>query len=215
MMLSRLQYISQGITAEEQLINIQSALEAGCDWIQLRFKNVDDSVFSETAREVQSLCKKHQAIFIINDRVKLAAELDADGVHIGLEDMPVAEARKILGPVKIIGGTANTMEHVWMRVQEQCNYVGLGPFRFTSTKEKLSPILGVEGYRKIMLELQSKQTNIPVYAIGGIAPEDVETIMNTGVYGIAVSGVISHSTDKKQLIEHLNHSLHANTSYSR
>ncbi|MBS1634535.1 MAG: thiamine phosphate synthase [Bacteroidetes bacterium] len=213
-MFSRLQYISQGNNASEQLSHIASALDAGCDWIQFRFKQADEKTFQETAAKALELCKPYKATYIINDHVHIAAKIQADGVHIGLDDMPVAEARRILGNSKIIGGTANTLDHVLMRVREQCDYIGLGPFRFTSTKEKLSPILGAEGYQKIMQALQLRKINTPVYAIGGITPGDVETIMHTGVYGIAVSGIITNAPNKKELVEQLNDSLHANTSNS-
>lgn len=214
-MYSKLQYISQGATAGEQLSHIKSALEAGCDWIQLRFKNADQDTFKQTAEKAQQLCKAHKAVFIINDHVALAKALNADGVHIGLDDMPVSEARAILGANKIIGGTANTLAHVLQRVEERCDYIGLGPLRFTATKEKLSPVLGVEGYRSIMNELRQKQIDTPVYAIGGIVAEDIESLMDAGVHGIAVSGIITNHPQKKELVTQLNHHLHANTQYSR
>lgn len=214
-MYSKLQYISQGSTESEQLSHIKAALEAGCDWIQLRFKNADLDTFKKTAEKAQQLCKSHKAVFIINDHVALAKALEADGVHIGLDDMPVAKAREILGANKIIGGTANTLAHVLQRVEERCDYIGLGPLRFTATKEKLSPVLGVEGYRSIMNELNQKQIDTPVYAIGGIVAEDIESLMDTGVHGIAVSGIITNHPQKKELVTQLNHHLHANTQHSR
>lgn len=207
-MFKRLQYISQGPTAEQQYKNIEAALEAGCLWIQLRYKNAPAAELEELARKVKKLCDTKGAIFIINDNVELAARIDADGVHVGLDDMPVKEARDILGPKKIIGGTANTIEHVLQRVNEQCDYIGLGPFRFTTTKEKLSPVLGTEGYAAIMHQLKIKGHTTPVYAIGGILEEDVKNIIRTGVYGIAVSGVITNAANKKKTIEQLNTFLH-------
>lgn len=214
-MYSRLQYISQGATETEQLNYMKAALEAGCKWIQLRFKNADQAAFRQAAVKARELCKVHGAVFIVNDHVNVAKELDADGVHIGLDDMPVAEARAILGHGKIIGGTANTLAHVMQRVEEKCDYIGLGPLRFTATKEKLSPVLGIEGYRKVMEALKRKEIEIPVYAIGGIVPGDIESLMDTGIYGIAVSGIITTHPQKKELVTQLNHHLHANTQHSR
>jgi len=207
-MLIKLQYISQGKTREEQLDNISLVLSAGCKWVQLRFKNAPEKEFMELAGKVYNLCRTHSAIFIINDHVKIAKEVNADGVHLGLDDMPVAEARAILGNEKIIGGTANTLEDVLKRAEEKCDYAGLGPFTFTSTKEKLSPVLGVEGYRKIITELRKKKISLPVYAIGGISDKDVDAIMETGTYGIAVSGMLTRESHKKELVEQLNHKLH-------
>jgi len=210
-MYSKLQYISQGETAVEQLNNIQEALNAGCDWVQLRFKNANAEELLAVATEVKALCKSFNATFIINDNVELAKRIDADGVHLGLSDESPIVARTILGEGKIIGGTANTLQDVLKRVEEKCDYVGLGPLRFTSTKKQLSPILGTEGFASIMSELKNKEIHTPVYAIGGIVAEDLSELMNTGVYGIAASGIITNHPDKKVLIEQLKNRLHATT----
>lgn len=202
-MFSKLQYISQGVTAAAQLKNINEALDAGCEWIQLRFKNADEQEIKTIGAAIKKICASYNATYIINDHPHIAKEIDADGVHLGLSDMPVMEARKIVGD-KIIGGTANTLDDVLKRVDEGCNYIGLGPFRFTTTKEKLSPILGLEGYKKITEELKQRQIIMPVYAIGGIVLEDMEAIMQTGVYGIAVSGIITHHDNKKGLLQQFN-----------
>ena len=188
MMHTRLQYISQGKTVQEQTENIQSALDAGCRWIQLRFKNAAIYELSDLAVKVKKMCSAYGATFIMNDRVDIAKKTDADGVHLGLLDTSIAEARSTLGENKIIGGTANTISDVQMRISEGCDYIGLGPFRFTVTKEKLSPVLGLDGIALIMKEVLSGVIQIPIYAIGGITPDDVATIMETGVFGIAVSG---------------------------
>ena len=214
-MYSKLQYISQGETAAAQLNNIQQALDAGCLWIQLRFKNASDEALANIASQVKELCASHGATFIINDHPQIAKAVDADGVHLGLSDMPVHKAGEILGPDKIIGGTANTLEDILQRVDEGCSYVGLGPFRFTQTKEKLSPILGIDGYEKIMNELVRRKISIPIYAIGGIMLEDTQSIMQTGVYGIAVSGVITTHSDKKLLVEQFNSLLYEAANNSR
>jgi thiamine-phosphate pyrophosphorylase len=203
-MYSKLQYISQGETAAAQLVNIQEALDAGCKWIQLRFKNADKIEIKMLANKVHRLCITHDATFIINDDPHSAKEINADGVHLGLTDMPVAEARKLLGADKIIGGTANTLADVLQRMEEGADYVGLGPFRFTQTKEKLSPILDIKGYNEIMASLSKQNISIPIYAIGGITQDDIIDIIQTGVYGIAVSGVITKSADKKLLVEQFN-----------
>lgn len=208
-MYSKLQYISQGATEQHQLDHIRAALDAGCTWVQLRFKEADERTFEATAGQAKQLCTAYGATFIINDHPVIAKSVDADGVHLGLDDMPVAEARTILGHQKIIGGTANTLDQVMKRIGERCNYIGLGPLRFTTTKKKLSPVLGVEGYRAIMDAIK-QQTPVPVYAIGGIVAEDIESLLDTGVYGVAVSGIISDHPDKKTLVSHLNHYLYAN-----
>ena len=189
----KLQYISQGDTQEEQLNNIQKALEFGCRWIQLRFKKANVETLEQTALLAKELCQKFNALFIINDHVSLAKKIEADGVHLGLTDTSIQEARELLGEDKIIGGTANTYEDVVQRFREKCNYVGLGPFKFTTTKEKLSPIVGLEGYKEIISKLENKGVEIPIFAIGGILEEDIDPIINSGIYGIAVSGLITNN----------------------
>ena len=208
-MFPKLQYISQGNTAAEQLRNIQEALDAGCSWIQLRFKNAGSDTVVAVAEKANELCDTYKAMFIVNDHPSIAKAVDADGVHLGLQDMPVAEARKIMGSEKIIGGTANTFENVLQHHNEGCNYVGAGPFRFTTTKEKLSPILGAAGYADIITKMEQGGIDIPVFAIGGILSADITKILQTGIYGIAVSGVITNHPDKKQIVHAINSLIYA------
>jgi thiamine-phosphate pyrophosphorylase len=214
-MFSKLQYISQGITAQQQLYNIQQALDAGCNWIQLRFKNANTAEIMVLAEQVKRLCTDYAATFIINDHPHIARAINADGVHLGLTDMNITGAKNIVGDDKIIGGTANTIEQVLRRVEEGYSYIGLGPLRFTTTKEKLSPIVGLQGYKKIMDELVERQIQIPIYAIGGIVLEDISAIMQTGVYGVAVSGIISNHSDKKLLVQQFNTYLYEPVNNSR
>lgn len=207
-MYSRLQYISQGNTSEEQLQNIRKALENGCNWIQLRFKNSSQIELYALAACVKELCDVHNAVFIINDNAALAKEINADGVHLGLTDMKIEEARAILGEDKIIGGTANTIQNVLQRINENCDYIGLGPFQYTETKEKLSPILGLQGYHSITEILKTHGFDIPIYAIGGITLANIDDLMETGIQGIAVSGLITHSENSSVLINQLNEKLY-------
>ena len=203
-MYSKLQYISQGSTPEEQFYNINSTLDAGCKWIQLCFKNCEKKQLINLTEKIKKLCSLYNSTLIINDNVDIAKIVDIHGVHLGLKDMPVRTAREILGEDKIIGGTANTLIDVLTRINEGCNYIGIGPYRFTTTKEKLSPILGLDGINRIMNTLTIEQRNVPVYAIGGIQHGDIDDILKTGVYGVAISGLITLSNNKKETIEILN-----------
>lgn len=211
-MYSKLQYISSGTTTEEQFVNIQATLQAGCRWVQLRFKNGSHGSFLKLAEKVRKACHEYNATFIVNDNVDIAKAVDADGVHLGLKDMPVMRARQILGEKKIIGGSANTLEDVRARIEENCDYIGLGPYRYTPTKEKLSPILGLEGIKKVVDKISS---SVSVYAIGGIFADDVSPLLKAGVYGVAVSGCITNYSDKKKIIRTLNKFLDGKTSHSR
>ncbi len=153
-------------------------------------KHASDEETEAVAVEVQKLCRTYGATFLIDDRVELVRKLKADGVHLGKNDMPIAEARKILGKDFLIGGTANTFDDVRAHYEAGADYIGCGPFRFTTTKEKLSPILGLEGYRSIVQQMKTEGIHLPIVAIGGITLEDIPAIMQTGVTGIALSGTI-------------------------
>nr|WP_294781210.1 thiamine phosphate synthase [uncultured Flavobacterium sp.] len=209
-MYNKLQYISQGETINEQLRNIHQALDSGCQWIQMRFKNQTVAATFSLAEAVKPLCEEYLANFIVNDDLHLTKKIDADGVHLGLTDTKIDEARAFLGTTKIIGGTANTFEDIENHFKNGADYIGLGPFRFTTTKEKLSPILGLSGYFDILQKMKKNRIEIPVYAIGGITLKDVNPLMETGIYGIAVSGIITESLEKEKLIQQLNEKLYAN-----
>ena len=191
----QLQFISHQNEKMTYLDGIREALAGGCKWIQLRMKGATDEEVRPIALKVKKLCKEQNATFLIDDRVQLVKEVGADGVHLGKNDMPIAEARKILGDDFIIGGTANTFEDVKAHYEADADYIGCGPFRFTTTKEKLSPILGLEGYHEIIQKMKAENIDIPIVAIGGITKEDIPEIMKTGVNGIALSGSILNAKD--------------------
>lgn len=190
-----IQFISHFTDQFSYLDSIRLALTGGCRWIQLRVKDVNDDELLPLAVEAQKLCREAGATFIIDDHVELVKRIKADGVHLGLHDMPISEAREFLGPDFIIGGTVNTFQDVLMHYQAGANYIGCGPFRYTSTKKNLSPILGLDGYREITRQMLSHNINLPIVAIGGITVDDIPAIMQTGVSGIALSGTILRSTD--------------------
>ncbi|NPA08702.1 MAG: thiamine phosphate synthase [Chlorobi bacterium] len=190
--MEKLQYISQGSSLEVQEKNIRKALDYGAKWIQVRRKNTREKDFITLSEISKKLCADYQAVCIINDHVQIAKDVDAEGVHLGLKDMSVEKARYILGENKIIGGTANTFSDILQRMVERCDYIGLGPLRFTSTKEQLSPILGFEGYHEIINNLKERSIEIPkIFAIGGVVFEDIQQLQQIGIYGVAVSGQIT------------------------
>ena len=179
------------------------ALEGGCKWIQLRMKDASDDEVRQAAAEIQPMCKEHEAVFLLDDRVELAKELHADGVHLGKNDMPIDEARRILGEEYIIGGTANTFDDIQRIASQGADYIGCGPFRFTTTKKNLAPVLGIEGYRDIIAKMRNAGINIPMVAIGGITPDDIDEILATGVQGIAVSGTVLNADDPVAMMKSL------------
>lgn len=190
--MEKLQYISQGNTIQEQELHIRKALDNGIKWVQVRWKNAPENELIHLCEISKQLCSEYQAVCIINDHIQIAKEIDADGVHLGLNDSAVEEARQILGENKIIGGTANTLSDIIRRINESCDYIGLGPLRFTTTKKKLSPVLGFEGYRKIIDGLSEQSIDIPkIFAIGSVGLEDILPLQKIGIHGVAVSGIIT------------------------
>lgn len=199
----------QFITHENQRFGYvegaEMALRGGCKWVQLRMKDATDNKFLSIGRKVAALCRNHNATFLLDDRVHLVAELGADGVHLGKNDMPIGEARRILGNEKIIGGTANTFADVQHLAAQGADYIGCGPFRYTPTKRNLAPILGLEGYRNILKQMQQVGISLPLIAIGGIVSTDIAALRDIGVSGIAVSGAVLGAAapikEMKKLIE--------------
>ena len=187
------QYITHYTEKYSYLDSARMALKGGCRWIQLRMKDAGKEEIVSVAMELRNLCNDCGAIFIIDDHVELAKKLHADGVHLGKKDMPIADARRILGAEYIIGGTANTFEDVLQHYKAGADYIGCGPFRYTTTKKNLSPILGLEGYTAIIHRMQEKDIHLPIVAIGGITIADIPAVMQTGVSGIALSGTVLHA----------------------
>ena len=175
-----LQFITHQTERYSYFESARMALEGGCKWIQLRMKEAPLEEVEQVALQLKPLCKEHEAILVLDDHVELVKKLEVDGVHLGKKDMPIDQARQILGEAFIIGGTANTFEDVVQHYRAGADYLGIGPFRFTTTKKNLSPVLGLE----------EADINLPVVAIGGITNEDIPGILRTGVNGIALSGTI-------------------------
>ncbi len=198
-----LQFISHYTDKYSYLDSICLALQGGCRWIQLRMKDATDDEVRPIAIEAQKLCKQYGATFIIDDRVALVKELQADGVHLGKNDMPISEARRLLGPDYIIGGTANTIWDVKAHYAAGADYIGCGPFRFTTTKQKLSPVLGLDGYRRIIIEMRAAHIDLPIVAIGGITKDDIPAILATGITGIALSGTVLRAANPIDEMKHL------------
>ncbi|WP_303315368.1 thiamine phosphate synthase [Flavivirga abyssicola] len=192
-MIPKLHYISQGNTGKEHLENIKKACTSGAELVQLRLKNLSKKKILKIAEEAREITLHFQTRLIINDHYKIAKKIKADGVHLGKNDTCPTIARKHLETWQIIGGTANTLKDCEMLIEKKVNYIGLGPFRFTTTKDNLSPILGTNGYLTI---LEALRTDTPIIAIGGITIEDIPDILKTGVHGIAASGEITKDFNK-------------------
>jgi len=206
MEIGKIQYISQAPANQPHLQAIEKALKTGCKWVQLRVKEHTEAEVLVMAIMAKRICDQYEARLIVNDYPQVALRAGAFGVHLGLDDMPIGRARAILGNNHCIGGTANTFADIQRRAREGVDYIGLGPFRFTSTKKNLSPLLGIEGYHRIMEQVHAAGIKIPIIAIGGIDLPDIGLLLETGIHGIALSGLLTDNP-------HLNKEFYVN--YSR
>lgn len=185
-----LQFLTHATDRYTDLDEVRMALQGGCRWIQLRMKGATDDEVMTVGKEAARLCHLQHATLILDDRVALCPCIGADGVHLGRHDMSVDEARKILGHQAIIGATVNTVEDLRRAVSAGADYAGCGPFRFTTTKEHLAPLLGLEGYRLLVTARNELSAHLPLIAIGGITSDDIPDILSTGVDGVALSGCV-------------------------
>lgn len=202
--LGRLYFLTMDGAPIDHLQQVEAACRAGIRWIQLRMKEAPDDEVRRIALAAKKITDASDCVLIINDRVEVAAQVQANGVHLGKQDMPVGEARRILGEDCIIGGTANTIEDIREHYRQGADYIGLGPYRYTTTKKNLSPILGLEGYRQIMRQLKQEQLSVPVIAIGGIEMKDASSLFEVGLHGIAFSGMLVHAGDRAAIVESIN-----------
>ncbi|WP_215226110.1 thiamine phosphate synthase [Echinicola shivajiensis] len=201
--ISTLQYITPNLDHQDDyLYNIKLVCENGVDWVQLRMKEFPKDTILQTASKAKHICDQYGCQLIINDHPEIAHKVGASGVHVGKEDKEVEYIRERYGNKLIIGATANCLEDI-LGVAETADYIGLGPFRFTETKKKLSPVLGVEGFKTIMDALKIKGINIPVLGIGGIGESDITDLKTTGIYGVALSGFIHKSENQRLMIDYI------------
>lgn len=205
--IANIHYITQDTehSSHEQLT--QKACKAGVSWVQLRVKNKAEEEYIKIAKAVKLICEEYDVTLIINDNVAVAKAINADGVHIGKSDMAPSEARTILGKKAIIGCTANTFADIELLAKYDIDYIGLGPFKFTKTKENLSPILGVEGYNTIINQCEKAKVKLPIIAIGGITEKDCEALSTINIDGIAVSSAITNAANTARTVNYFKDNL--------
>lgn len=186
----RLQYITHCNERFSYIEGAEMALEGGCRWIQLRMKKSSRDEILSVARHLKQKCKEKNAIFLIDDHVDICSRVKADGVHLGKNDMSIYDARSFLGEGFIIGATCHDVDEIEDAYCDGADYAGVGPFRFTTTKENLNTVLGIEGYQRIVKECWQRGLSLPLTAIGGIETNHIAEILKTGMDSIAISGTI-------------------------
>ena len=170
---------------------VRESLDGGVTMIQLREKSLDEGKFLEEAKELQALCRERHVPFIVNDNVDIALAMDADGVHVGQDDMEALDARAKLGPDKLIGVSAHTVEEALLAEKQGADYLGVGAVFPTSSKSDV----GEMSYET--LKAICKAVSIPVVAIGGISGENVGKLAGSGICGVAVISAIYAAKDVK------------------
>lgn len=180
----------------------EMAVQGGADFIQLRDKKNKTRIFLETASRISEICKNVKIPFIVNDRTDIALLSDAAGVHLGNEDLPIKEARKILGGKKIIGGTANSLEKALELEKQGADYIGFGHIFPTQSKIKNTPPVGVEKLKKMV-----KLLHTPIIAIGGIDQSNLEQVLTAAPYGIAVIHAVCGSENPEKAARDLKEKL--------
>ncbi len=203
--MGKFHFITNGNTTNHVVAQVKRFCLGGGKWVQLRMKNASLQTVYSTAVEVKNICKNYDAKLIINDFVEIAHSVNADGVHLGQDDCSPEDARICLGKDALIGYTINSFSELNYSALKNCNYLGVGPFRYTSTKRNLKPVLGIEGYCNLIESTIYKEISRPIIAVGGIQLPDVPSLMQVGVYGCAVSSAITDTTNPifttKQFIE--------------
>lgn len=201
--ISKLHFITQHLPELTHAQQAELACKGGADWVQVRVKNTAINEWEKIAKETLNVCHRCNSKLIVNDNVEIAKNINADGLHLGKTDTDPVLAREIVGDKMIIGGTANTWEDIQRLHKARVDYIGLGPFRFTTTKDNLSPILGLEGYKEIIKKCRLEGINIPIIAIGGIELNDIQSILNVGIHGIAVSSLIIKNNQPESITKNV------------
>lgn len=200
MIIPKLHYISQGNSSKEHLENIQKACSSGSELVQLRLKNISVKEYLAFASEAREITAHFQTRLIINDYYKIAKEVKADGVHLEKTATCPTIAREHLYTWQMIGGTANTLQDCETLISKEVDYISLGPFKLSETKENLPTFLGLNGYTAIIDVLK---TETPIIGVGGITTEDVTDILKTGISGVAVSEEITQDFNNISIFHQL------------
>lgn len=193
-----LQYITNTDCPTPVAEQIKAVIRGGCRWVQIRMKEATDEEIEKVVEEVKPIAAENDCLLLLDDRVELCNKLALTGVHLGKEDMLPSKARVELGPLAVIGVTANTFEDVVAVRSLDVDYLGVGPFRATTTKKNLAPVLGIEGIKSIINKMQEAEIEIPVVAIGGIKADDIPSLLEIGCKGIAVSGAIAFADNLEE-----------------
>ena len=196
--IEKLQFITHDIIQHSHIEQAQIACEAGAKWIQYRCLSKADDELLADINSIANICDDWGATLIVTNHIHLKGKADIQGFHI--EDMSAdfITLRKQIGDEFTLGGSANTTDDIIRLAKEGADYVGVGPFKVTTTKPNDSPLLGIKGYTNAIEILKSQGIDLPILAVGGVNLQDIDPLLATGVYGIAASSAINQSDDMYQ-----------------
>ncbi|MCX2450356.1 thiamine phosphate synthase [Pedobacter sp. PLR] len=195
--IEKLHFITHDIHQHSHIEQAKIACSAGAKWIQYRCLTKNDEELLEDINAIAAICDDWGATLIVTDHIHLNGEADIQGFHIEDMDADFVKLREQLGEAVTIGGSSNTLEGLIRLAKEGADYAGFGPFYTTTTKPNNAPLLGVEGYEQAMKALKAQEINLPVLAVGGITLSDIDPLMLTGIFGIAVSAAINQAEDMR------------------
>lgn len=193
--IEKLQYITHDLPHLSHVAQVQMACEAGAKWIQYRCLSKTDEELLTEINLIAEICDDWGTTLVVTDHIHLNGKADIQGFHIENMEADFTILRKLVGDDITLGGSANTLENIIRLANEGADYAGFGPFAHTETKPNDLPLLGVEGYSVILKKLEALSVEIPILAVGGVKIADVESLMQTGIHGIAVSGAINLADD--------------------
>jgi len=195
--IEKLQFITHDIDTLTHIEQAQIACEAGAKWIQYRCLTKDDEALLKDINAIAEICDDWGATLIVTNHIHLNRKADIQGFHIEDMDADFTALREQLGEDITIGGSSNTVEGLIRLAAEGADYAGCGPFSHTNTKPNNSPWLGLQGYKDVIAVLKEKEIDLPVLAVGGVKLNDVDALMETGIFGIAVSSAINQAENMK------------------
>ena len=198
--ISKFHYLTQDLLHRSHAEQTVIACKAGANWVQYRCLSKSDNEMIEELHEIASICDDWGSTLILTNHYHLLDRVDAQGVH--LEDMQAdfRQIREIITEEKTLGASANSFEDIQrIFTSEAVDYIGCGPFSQTNTKPNDFPLLGIDGYLEIVRKMESANIKLPVLAVGGIKIEDVEALLSTGIYGIAVSAAVNLAAEPAQV----------------
>lgn len=197
----KLHFITHDIPQHTHVAQAQLACEAGAKWIQYRCLTKNDDELLADINTISAICDDWGATLMVTDHIHLKDKADIQGFHIEDMDADFIALRQQVGEEYTLGGSANTVENLIRLAKEGADYAGFGPYKLTTTKPNCSPLLGINGYSEAIANLTAEQIDFPILAVGGVTLQDVESLLSTGIYGIAASSAINQAEDLRNAYE--------------